>query len=323
MKRIGWIVLIFPFLTILGIVYNLNIDQTVSVVRQDIEIPGLPPEFDGFSILQISDLHGSRFGKNQANLVVTINGLNYDMIAITGDMQDKNTRDKQPFLEMLRGIKNKEHIYYTSGNSGPYDSDSFTGDIRPDGTLLEREGCTLLLLPQALTRGQSRIWISRDFSIQYADQVIGLARTLAASKDDDINQDYLKRVIQYNTRLEAVYRDIPTEDIIIGVTHYPIFRTKLDSPGVGDFPVFSLMLAGHYHGGQIRIPGIGAIFIPDDNSAWMGFFPPQNVVSGLYQGKVTAQYVSRGLGASSFIPGTGFRLFNPPEINLLTLKVKK
>ena len=80
---------------------------------------------------------------------------------------------------------------------------------------------------------------------------------------------------------------------------------------------FDLVIAGHYHGGQVRVPFYGAPFIPVMTSSFYdGFFPDQNYVSGLAAGNSIQQYISRGLGASN-IP---FRLFNTPEINLLTLK---
>jgi predicted MPP superfamily phosphohydrolase len=65
---------------------------------------------------------------------------------------------------------------------------------------------------------------------------------------------------------------------------------------------------------------LGATYIPDDTLAGYGLFPPQGLVSGLYIGNGIQQYVSRGLGASSRIPFLTFRLFDTPEINLITLR---
>ena len=81
------------------------------------------------------------------------------------------------------------------------------------------------------------------------------------------------------------------------------------------------MLAGHYHGGQWRIPFYGAIFIPDAFSE-IYLFPNQDEVKGLVTWGDTNQYVSAGLGASSNYKFLEFRLFNSPEINLLILKSK-
>lgn len=81
------------------------------------------------------------------------------------------------------------------------------------------------------------------------------------------------------------------------------------------------MLAGHYHGGQWRIPFYGAIFVPDAFSD-VYLFPNQNEVKGLVTWGDTNQYVSAGLGANNRFKLWEFRLFNTPEINLLTLSIK-
>ncbi len=85
-------------------------------------------------------------------------------------------------------------------------------------------------------------------------------------------------------------------------------------------PPYDLVIAGHYHGGQIRLPGYGAFYIPDDSLPRQGLFPPQELASGLYVGNGIQQYVSRGLGASSRITFLKFRLFDTPEVNLIILE---
>ena len=82
-----------------------------------------------------------------------------------------------------------------------------------------------------------------------------------------------------------------------------------------------MVLAGHYHAGQWRIPFYGALFVPDAFSG-LYLFPNQDEVKGLITWGDTNQYVSAGLGASSSCKFLQFRLFNTPEINLLTLKSK-
>ena len=61
------------------VIYNIYDNNRFKVVAQEITIDKLPNEFDGFKILQISDLHGKSFGENQKDLLKTINSLEYDI----------------------------------------------------------------------------------------------------------------------------------------------------------------------------------------------------------------------------------------------------
>lgn len=96
--------------------------------------------------------------------------------------------------------------------------------------------------------------------------------------------------------------------------------------GLGHEPLpqdlgYDLILVGHYHGGQVRIPGYGAIFIPNiDGQRW---FPTQSDVMGLQEFDGYTQSITAGLGASSSLKWFQKRWFNPPEINSITLSNKK
>ena len=263
------LILVFLIL-IITIVYNVYDNNRIAVVTEKVVIKNLPESFNNFTILQLSDLHGKRFGQNQKDLIDKINSQSYDMIAITGDMQDMSSQNDEPLLEMLDSIINKEDLFYVSGNHGPKYSEK-----------LQSKGCIPLDKPYEIKRGNNSIWV-HDF---------------------------------YDGKFHSDIKYIDNEDIKIAVTHYPFdeafYSTSSDTIGEYD-----LVLAGHYHGGQVRIPFYGAVFIPDINGN--NLFPKQNVVSGLNTYGRYNQYVSRGLGASK--EGIiDFRLFNTPEINLITL----
>lgn len=99
--------------------------------------------------------------------------------------------------------------------------------------------------------------------------------------------------------------------IVIGIGHEPLPQD------LG----YDLILSGHYHGGQVRIPGYGAIFIPNiDGQQW---FPDQSDVMGLKEFEGYLQYTTAGLGASASNKWLQKRWFNPPEINLITLTNQK
>ena len=116
-----------------------------------------------------------------------------------------------------------------------------------------------------------------------------------------------------------------TRDVTVALVHNPVVDARIDQ--IKDDPKlvfrdYDLIIGGHYHGGQIRLPIVGALFVPESWYKWYGLFPPQNRVKGLWEYKHTKQYVSTGLGSSNAIPFLKFRLFNPPEINMLTLTTK-
>ena len=109
----------------------------------------------------------------------------------------------------------------------------------------------------------------------------------------------------------------------ICLTHYPLGTNLSDEEwqGLGQLD-YSLILAGHYHGGQFRIPGYGALYIPNPATGHGGYFPDQKDVMGLNDVNGIPQYISAGLGASSSLRVFSFRIFNTPELNLITLRGK-
>lgn len=117
-----------------------------------------------------------------------------------------------------------------------------------------------------------------------------------------------------------------SDEIVIALNHYPIADERIDyikKDPATEWVDLDLIIAGHYHGGQIRVPFLGALFVPEPWYEPHSFFPPQDRVKGLWEYAETKQYVSAGLGTSDAIPFLKFRLFNPPEINVMTLKEKE
>lgn len=217
----------------------------------------MPKSFEGFTILQITDLHGKYFGENQEKLIDIINNNDYDMIAITGDVINKHTESIEPFLDLMNGISNKENVFFVFGNA---DDKKYYNDIKSSG-------CNMLEEPYKFERDNDELWIN-----------------------------------EYNFQ-----QRFDKDGVSIGLGHIPIPQD------VG----YDLILVGHYHGGQYRIPFYGALFVPDVNGN--GILPKQEDVSGIKDFGNYKQYISRGLGASANLKFLEFRLFNTPEINLIKL----
>ena len=258
------------------IIYNIYDNNRIKIVKQEVEIENLPNSFNNFKILQISDLHGKMFGKNQELLINTVNSIAYDAIAISGDMIDNDSTDYEPFIKLLEGIENKDYIFYIEGNHGPKFNKK-----------LENLGCIPLNKPYEIKKENDKIVVFNFYdNLEFKD---------------DIKQ----------------YEECTT----IAITHYP-WNEDFYSNAKDKIGKYDLVIAGHYHGGQIRIPFYGALFIPNINK--VEFFPKQSDVSGYNVYGDYKQYISRGLGASKLgSTNLKFRLFNTPEINLITLVKNK
>ena len=333
MKRLHITALIWGIclICVLSVVVYTYIDnQYVIIVEQEIVIQNLPDVFDGFTILQVSDLHGKYFGKNQVTLTSFINQTSYDMIAITGDMSDGYQEDDhQAFLDLLAGIKNKTYAFYADGNTGPWglatlDAGLETGALTEDGMLLEANGIHNLNQVYSIQRGKNQIWIGefwytdliRTFNIAYSEHM--LSDLTLSTEEQETYQNAQDHARQLLTTLET----LTPEECLIGITHAPFsIDSKTAMPEIK--PSYDLILAGHYHGGQIRLPFIGALYVPDGASERRGFFPQQDEISGLKDWGGFQQYISRGLGSSSSIPFFNFRFLNTPEINLITLRSER
>lgn len=287
------------------------------LVEQDITINGLPTSFDGYKILVLSDLHGKRFGDQQQKLLSLINQLDFDAVYIAGDMQSGDSAGFEPLLEMIDGLPEDVPVYYVAGNWGPFDFDPITGEVLDAGNILQSHGVVLLTEPVQIDRGEEHIWFVPGFSYSYNQKWLSLSEKKLKSDLEPLDQFYYSQTLAYQSMLLNTINTIENADVMIGLTHIPLSKDSLDS--LYDYPPYDLIIAGHFHGGQIRLPLLGALYVPDNNSKLYGFFPDNRYISGLYTGKAAQQYISRGLGSNGIIPMLKFRLFNTPEVNLITL----
>ena len=76
----------------------------------------LPASFDGYKIVQLSDLHDAMFGENHEDIVNEVRSIAPDAIFITGDFIDRNRYDLEQSLLLVEGIKDVAPIYYVTGN---------------------------------------------------------------------------------------------------------------------------------------------------------------------------------------------------------------
>ena len=100
----------------------VNARRTARVVRVDVPVAGLPASLDGFTIAQISDVHVGPTIKRPfvAAIVDTVNALDVDLVAITGDLVDGSVRDLVAHVAPLADLRSRDGTFFVTGNHEYY-----------------------------------------------------------------------------------------------------------------------------------------------------------------------------------------------------------
>ncbi len=240
----------------------------------------LPKAFNGYRIAHISDLHNAEMGKDNGNLLVMLKDAKPDIIAITGDFIDSRNTDIEIALQFAEKAAHIAPCYYVTGNHEAIvpEYDEFRSGLTKLGiVVLEDERIDLEMNDETIT-------------------LIGVNDP--SFKFDDFFDD--AELVMKNQLRELVKKD---DGFTLLLSHRPeLFDLYVDS-GI------DLVLSGHTHGGQFRLPFVGALVAPNQ-----GLFPKYD--AGLYSAESTNMIVSRGIG-NSIIP---FRINNRPEVILIELK---
>lgn len=253
-------------------------NNAVKVVRYDYESQRLPKSFEGFSIAHISDFHNKNYGKGANRLVKKIIAENPNIIVISGDMIQSNRMKNA--IALVEALVEIAPVYYASGNHERYVEKYplFKEHMRACGvTVLEDETVEL-------TRGGERIFIGGVIDPRFYME-------RGCEREDE-----------FAKHVKMVVRD---DGFNLLISHRPEFMGAYAEGGA------DLVLSGHAHAGQVRLPFIGAIFTPGER------FHPKYVV-GRYDKARTTMIVSGGLGSSSPI----LRVFNCPQLLIETLHSK-
>lgn len=234
--------------------------------------PDLPEAFDGYRIAHISDLHNAQMGRDNAKLLALLEQAQPDMIAMTGDLIDSRRTDVQVALDFVAQAVKIAPCYYVTGNH----------EARISEYTTLRDG----LLDLGVTVLEDSLAV-----IERGGQTISV---LGVNDPNFYTDDNMTSRLQPLTEGQDGYALL--------LSHRPeLFSTYVQS-GV------DLVLSGHAHGGQFRLPFVGGLIAPHQ-----GFFPEYD--SGLYTQGGTSMLVSRGIGNSLF----PLRFNNRPEVLLITL----
>ena len=245
----------------------------------------LGADLEGYRIVQISDLHNVKFGKNNQKLVDRIRECEPDMIVLTGDLVDSNHTNVDRAVQFVDEIVKICPVYYVTGNH-EYWLEKSEYDELMDG--LVSAGVVILDNQVVeISRGDAKFRLVGLDDRSLAD---GTLEALLSDESIRNNQAEQKEEIADN-------EDSGEKELTVVLAHEPQDLARYAGTGV------DLVLSGHAHGGQFRLPFVGGIVAPDQ-----GFLP--EYTAGEYYMNGTEMIVSRGLG-NSVIP---VRLFNYPEI---------
>jgi hypothetical protein len=253
----------------------------IDVVRREITLRGLSSAFNGFRIVQLSDIHMDEYTEPffLRNVVNQINRLQPDAVFLTGDFVSYGPITRHfaaGAAWQCANILNELHCdkrYAVLGNH-----DVIVG-AKQVAAALTSNGITVLdnaCLP--IERASNRFWLT------------GVDDPLEGHPDTE-------------SAIPASIRGLPDEPVVL-LCHTPDYADQLLADPVGN--AIGLMLSGHTHGGQIRLPLMRAVHLPE-----LG----RKYIEGRFELGSMQLYVNRGIGTV----GLPFRFNCPPEITLLTL----
>ncbi len=267
--------LITGIVLVLVLLFSIWQNSVLTVTQYSCSGTTLPAAFEGFRIVQISDLHNASFGRDNSRLIRKINALAPNLIVITGDIADSNHTDIDTAVSFTEQACAIAPVYYVTGNhelwleAKKYES-LLTGIREAGAVVLEDEA----------------VMLTQD----------GASIALLGLREESLGGMALGTLAEETA-------DVPFRILL---AHEPQYTAEYEASGV------DLILTGHAHGGQFRLPFVGGVYAPDQ-----GFFPDYS--EGMHRFGNTSMIVSRGLG-NSVIP---VRLFNFPEIVCVDLTNEK
>lgn len=257
-------------------------NTSIQTTQISINSGKIPASFNGFRIAQVSDLHNAEFGENQSKLLQMVKNISPDMIAVTGDLIDSSHTDVEKAMDFINGAVKIAPVYYVTGNH-----EAWTDKYENLKEQMTKSG-VIILSDQGITikRNGSLIWL------------LGLNDPDFTIKHDMFGED----AAMIDTKLKDMQKQSVNGEYTILLSHRPeLFDVYVTNN-------IDLVLSGHAHGGQIRLPFIGGLVAPNQ-----GLFP--KYTAGVYEKNQTNMVVSRGLG-NSIAP---VRINNRPELVVITL----
>lgn len=232
------------------------------------------------TIALITDLHSDKYGKDQKTLLNAVDAEKPDVVLLGGDIfDDEKSYDNAETT--IKYLAEKYPCYYVTGNHEYWsnDIDNILDIVRSYGVEVLSGDCK---------------------SITVNDEIINICGV-----DDPCVVSYTRHGKDMKTQLKSAYKEVDTEHYTLLLSHRP---ELIDLYKEYDF---DLVLSGHAHGGQWRIPGlVNGLYVPNQ-----GVFP--EYAGGRYDYDEGTMIISRGLAReSTLIP----RIFNRPELVIIKVQ---
>lgn len=268
-KKHWWIL---PVLAILVVLTLIALDERLTLRTYTVASPKLTAEV---RLAVVTDFHSS---DNADDVVAMVASCAPDAVLMVGDMFDDDTanRPTERTLSLMRQLSALYPCYYVSGNH-----EAWTGEMDALYQQTEEAGVTVLRMSSGVltVRGQR----------------------IALCGVPDPYEMVFSGAPDTEEQLRQALEDVDSADFTVLLAHRPELLAKY-----AQFPL-DLVVSGHAHGGQVRIPGVlNGLYAPNQ-----GWFP--KLAGGAYTQDGTTLIVSRGLAVRTRLP----RIFNRPEVVLV------
>lgn len=279
-----------PFVSLLWGMVKGGTDYTVK--RVVLRFPNLPASFDGFKLLQISDLHTGSFQSKEPlrRAVDLINQQGADLVFMTGDLVNNFAHEVEEHIDTLAGIKTQLPIYSVLGN---HDYSDYV-DWGPLGGR-EAKAANLVRIKQNHAKIGWQLLLDEARTVERGGEKISIL---------GVQNWGARGFAQYGDLARAHAAADPAAPFKILLSHDPSHWDEQ----VVNYPDIDLTLSGHTHGMQFGV-----------NLPWMKWSPVQYVYkqwAGLYQRGRQHLYVNTGLGFIGYPGRVGFL----PEITVFELR---
>ena len=270
MRKKHWWIL--PVLAILVILTLIALDERLILRTYTVASPKLTAEV---RLAVVTDFHSSDNAEEVAAMVASCAP---DAVLLVGDMFDDDTQNRptERTLSLMRQLSALYPCYYVSGNH-----EAWTGEMDALYQQTEEAGVTVLRMSSGVltVRGQR----------------------IALCGIPDPYEMVFSGAPDTEEQLRQALEDVDSADFTVLLAHRPELLAKY-----AQFPL-DLVVSGHAHGGQVRIPGVlNGLYAPNQ-----GWFP--KLAGGAYTQDGTTLIVSRGLAVRTRLP----RVFNRPEVVLV------